>query len=130
MELEVDALVVEAFETAKLDELPNSVVMFAEMIFASEEIRLLSVALVENKFVEVALVIVPLVDERLVLEIFAVFKFVIVALVIAALAIAVRGRVIDAFERSRLPVIVVAPAKFVVEVEFKFEVLSVFSCDV
>ena len=46
IELDVEALVVEAFETAKLDELPNSVVMFAEMIFASEEIRLLSVALV------------------------------------------------------------------------------------
>ncbi len=117
-ELEVDALVVLAFSTAKLAELPNSVVMFAEIIFAREEIRFVKFALVENRFVDEELVIVPLVALILESETLPAERVVIVAEVSVAFPAAI----------SALEILVFA--KLVVPVAFKFVVLSVPSCDV
>ena len=83
-ELEVDALVFESLEVAKLEELPNSVVMFAEMIVASEVIRLVKFALVENRLVDEELVLVPLSEIKFFEDILPAERVVIVALVSVA----------------------------------------------
>lgn len=53
-ELVVDAFVVDAFDTTKLDEFPNSVVILAEIMLATVDSRFVRTELVEKIFVVVA----------------------------------------------------------------------------
>jgi hypothetical protein len=103
----VEALEVEALEVTKLEVLPKRVKMLAERMEARLERKLVAKRLVIVdilKFAESAKMLVK------------------VAEVIVALAIVPSGKVIEAFERSRLPEIVVFPEMFEVLLVVKFEV--------
>ncbi len=54
IKFEVEALVVDAFETTKLDVFPNSVVILAEIMLATADSRLVRTELVEKMLVVVA----------------------------------------------------------------------------
>ena len=103
MKLEVEALVVEAFKVAKLAEVPKRVPIVAEVKLAMAAKRLdntfkLVIEEVETiklemfAFVEVELVTVPLVEDRFVFEILVAEKLVEVELVIVPLATSREGR--------------------------------------
>ncbi len=122
-ELEVDALVVDAFEIAKLDELPNSVEIVPLVAVRFVKTAVSALMKVENRLVDDAFVIVPFVDERFVLEIFVAERLVVVAFPTTSV-------VSVAFPASISTLEIFVFARFVVPVAFRSVVFRIPSCEV